>query len=215
MRNTKKHLNASARRMRIALTSTACALAACVLPASALGANDTTQFSVTPGALTLTSAPDYPNLGALTLNGQAQTLTAQMGNFTVADATGSGSGWNVTVVGDTGAGKSPVFKRYNGTSYGSEALAANSLTLSSTGAGFSALNGTTGTAPTHSCGSGCFVDAASPTKLVSAATNAGMGTYATSGFGAASLSLAAPSTVKAIGSDVYRVDLVTTVNSGP
>lgn len=201
--------------MRIGITSAACALAACVLPASALGANDTTQFSVTAGALTLTSAPDYPNLGTLTLNGQAQTLTAQMGNFTVADATGSGAGWNVSVVGDTAGGKSPVFKQWNGTTYGSASLPANSLTLSSTGASFSALNGTTGTAPTHSCGSGCFVDAASPVKLASAAVNAGMGTYATTGYGASSLSLAAPTTVKAIGSDVYRVDLVTSVNSGP
>jgi hypothetical protein len=215
MRNKKNHLNASARRMRIALCSSACALAACVLPASALGANDTTQFSVTAGALSLSSAPDYPNLGSLTLSGQAQTLSAAMGNFTVADATGSGAGWNVTVQGDSGTGKSPVFKRYNGSAYGSEALAANSLTLSSTGASFSAQGGSTGTAPTHSCGSGCFVDAASPVKLVSAAVNAGMGTYATSGYGASSLSLAVPTTVKAIGSDVYQLDLVTSVNSGP
>ena len=201
--------------MRIGIASAACALAACVLPATALGANDTTQFSVSAGALSLSSAPNYPDLGALTLNGQAQTLTAQMGNFTVADATGSGAGWNVTVVGDTAGGKSPVFKRWTGSAYGSEALPANSLTLSSTGASFSAQNGTTGTAPTHSCGSGCFVDAASPVKLASAAVNAGMGTYATTGYGASSLSLAAPSTIKAIGSDVYRVDLVTSVNSGP
>ena len=204
--------------MRIAITSTACALAACVLPATALGANDTSQFSVTAGALSLSSAPNYPDLGTLTLNGQAQTLTAQMGNFTVADATGSGAGWNVTVVGDSGGGKSPVFKQYNTSTstYGSAVLPANSLTLSSTGAGFSALNGTTGTAPTHSCGSGCFVDAASPVKLVSAATNAGMGTYATTGYGASSLSLNTPTTVKALGaSEVFRVDLVTSVNSGP
>ena len=215
MRNTQNHLNASARRMRIAFVSSVCALAACVLPASALGANDTTQFSVTPGALTFTSAPDYPNLGTLTLNGQSQTLTAQMGNFTVADATGSGAGWNVTVVGDSTAGKSPVFKRWTGSAYGSEALPANSLTLSSTGASFSAQNGTTGTAPTHSCGSGCFVDSASPVKLAAAAVNGGMGTYATSGYGASSLSLITPTTVKAIGADVYRLDLVSTVNSGP
>jgi hypothetical protein len=215
MRNTQKHLNASARRTRIAIAATACALAACVLPASALGANDTTQFSVTAGALSLSSAPDYPNLPNLTLNGQAQTLTAQMGNFTVADATGSGAGWNVTVQGNTAGGFSPVFKRHNGTSYGSEALAANSLTLTSTGASFSAQGGSTGTAPTHSCNSGCFVDSATPVKLASAAANAGMGTFASTGYGASSLSLSAPTTIKAIGSDVYRLDLVTSVNSGP
>jgi hypothetical protein len=218
MRNSKNHLNASARRVRLSISIVGAALAACVLPATALGANDTTQFSVTPGALSLSSAPDYPNLPSLTLNGQAQTLNAQMGNFTVVDATGSGSGWNVTVVGDSTAGKSPVFKEYNGSAYvgGGATLSANSLTLTSTGAGFSALNGTTGTAPTHSCGSGCFVDAASPVKLASAATGAGMGTYQTTTYGASSLALSAPSTVKALaGGNVYRVDLVTTVNSGP
>ena len=201
--------------MRIAISSAACALAACVLPATALGANDTTQFSVSAGALTLTAPPNYPDLGTLALNGQAQTLSAAMGNFTVADATGSGAGWNVTVVGDTAGGKSPVFKQYNGTTYGSASLPANSLTLNSTSATFSALNGTTGTAPTHSCNAGCFVDSATPVKLVSAATNAGMGTFATTGYGASSLSLNAPTTIKAIGADVYRLDLVSTVNSGP
>lgn len=201
--------------MRIAITSTACALAACVLPATALGANDTTQFSVQAGALSLTSAPDYPNLGTLTLNGQAQTLSAQMGNFTVADATGSGAGWNVTVVGNTAGGKSPVFKQWNGSAYGSAALPANSLTLNSTSAGFSAQGGTTGTAPTHSCNSGCFVDSATPIKLVSAALNAGMGTYTTTGYGPSSLTVNVPTTTKTIGSDVYQVDLVTTANSGP
>ncbi len=110
MRNSKNHSNASARRIRSGFAAAACALAACVLPASALGANDTTQFSVTAGSLSLSAAPNYPDLPSLTLNGQAQTLNAQMGSFTVVDATGSGSGWNVTVVGDSTAGKSAVFK---------------------------------------------------------------------------------------------------------
>jgi hypothetical protein len=215
-----QHLNASVRRTRLGFGLLGAALAACVLPATALGANDTTQFSVTAGALSLSSAPNYPDLPALTLNGQAQTLNAQMGNFTVVDATGSGSGWNVTVVGDNSAGKSAVFKEFNTSSGsyvgGGATLAANSLTLTSSGAGFSALNGTTGSAPTHSCGSGCFVDAASPVKLVSAAAGAGMGTYQTTGYSASSLALNAPTSVKALpGGEVYRLDLVTSVNSGP
>jgi hypothetical protein len=168
----------------------------------------------------MTANPDVPNLPALTLNGQAQTLNAQMSNFTVADATGSGAGWNVTVVGNSGTGKSPVFKAYNTStsSYvgGGPTLAANSLSLSSTGAGFSAQGGTTGTAPTHQCGSGCFVDAASPVKVVSAALNAGMGTYQANSYSASSLSLNAPTSVRALGAnEVYRVDLVWSLNSGP
>ncbi|MGH2392338.1 MAG: hypothetical protein ACRDGH_02420, partial [Candidatus Limnocylindria bacterium] len=173
MRNTEQLLNASARRMRIGLSAFACALAACVLPASALGATDTTQFSVTPGSLQFSANPNVPDLGALSLTGQAQTLNAQMANFTVADATGSAAGYNVTVAGDNTSGKRAVFTQYNsGTGYGSIALAQNSLTLNSSGADFSAQGGTTGTKPSHQCASGCFVDAvpASPMKVVSAAT---------------------------------------------
>ena len=206
--------------MRIALAASLCALSACVLPASALGASDTTQFSVTAGSLSFSSNPNVPDLPALTLNGQAQTLNAQMANFTIADATGSGAGWNVTVSGDNSGSNSAVFKQYNTSSgvYGSKALAQNSLTLDSTGAGFSAQGGTIGTPPTHQCGSGCFVDAApaSPVKVVSAASGAGMGTFATNGYSASSLALSAPSDIEALGAnEVYRVNLVWSLNSGP
>ena len=230
MRNKQNHLNASARRLRIGLAVAASALAVCVLPATALGSvPDTTQFSVIAGSLSFGStATDVPNLNAVTLNGQAQTTNSQMSNFSVADATGSGSGWNVTVAGDGPSG-SAVFKQYcsNGVSAcgadtansyvsGGKTLAANSLTLNSTSAGFTAQNGTTGTAPTHSCNSGCFVDSASPVKVISAATSAGMGTFQTSGYTASSLSLATPSNTKVLpANEVYRVNLVWSLNSGP
>jgi hypothetical protein len=195
--------------------------------APAFAVSDTTQFSVTAGTLSLGTAPDAPNLPALTLNGQAQTLTAQMNNFSAIDASGSATGWNVTVQGDSSGGKSAVFKEYcpnatcgsnSGPGYisGGATLAANSLTLDSTGAGFSALSGTTGTAPTHQCNSGCFVDSASAVKVISAAALAGMGTFQTTGYGASSLSLSAPTTIRALQTnEVYRVDLVWSLNSGP
>jgi hypothetical protein len=198
---------------------------------SALAATspDNTQFSVTAGTLSFTTVPDAPAFPALTLNGQSQTLNAQMGNFGVDDATGAGAGWNVTVAGDNTASKSSVFKQYCtqaggcgadplGYVTGGKTLAQNSITLSSTSAGFSAQNGTTGTAPTHQCGSGCFVDAApaSPVKVVSAALGAGMGTYLTTGYTATSLAAAAPSTVQALpANEVYRVDLLWTLGTGP
>src|SRR5437588_4284538 len=133
--------------------------------ASASAATDTTQFSVTAGTLSFGTAPDVPNLPALTLNGQLQTLNAAMSNYSVSDATGSGAGWNVTVNGDGSGGKSAVFKQYcpnatcgtdTGPGYvsGGATLAANSLSLSSSGAGFTALYGTTGTAPTPQCSPG-------------------------------------------------------------
>jgi hypothetical protein len=215
------------RKPSSALIAAAAAVATLFCATPALAANDTTQFSVTAGTLSLGTAPDAPNLPALTLNGQAQTLAAQMGNFSAIDATGSATGWNVTVTGDSSAGKSPVFKEYcpnatcgsnSGPGYisGGATLAANSLTLDSTGAGFSALSGTTGTAPTHQCNSGCFVDSASAVKVVSAAALAGMGTFQTTSYGASSLSLSAPTTVRVLQTnEVYRVDLVWTLNSGP
>jgi WxL domain surface cell wall-binding len=229
MRNSKNHLNASARRLRIGLAVAASALAVCVLPATALGAtvNDTTQFSVSAGTLGFSTNPDIQSLTGVTLSGQAQSTASNMANFGVSDATGSGSGYNVTVVGDSSGGHSAVFKQYcpnatcgtdTGPGYIASSpatLAANSLTLNSTGASFSAQNGTTGTAPTHSCNSGCFVDTASPVKVVSAAAGAGMGTYLTN-YAASSLSLATPSNTKILQTnEVYRIDLVWSLNSGP
>jgi hypothetical protein len=224
MRNKENHLNASVRRLRIGLAVAASALAVCVLPATALGSvTDTTQFSVTPGSLNFGTSPDVPNLNGVTLNGQSQTTNSTMANFSVADATGSGSGWNVTVAGDGPSG-SAVFKEYcPGGACGSagyvtsgKTLAANSLTLNSTSASFTAQNGTTGTAPTHSCNAGCFVDSASPVKVISAATSAGMGTYLTNGYTASSLTLATPSNTSVLPTnEVYRVNLVWSLNSGP
>jgi hypothetical protein len=195
----------------------------------AAAADDTSQVSISAGSLAFNTAPDVPSLGSLTLNGTAQTKTAQMNAYEIADATGSASGWNVSAIGDSGSGKSAVFKEYctdalgtcstNGVGYvttSPKTLAANSLTLSSTGASFTAQGGTTGTAPTHSCASACNVDTAGSVIIASAAANAGTGTYRASSYDAASLSLAVPTTVKSLESNkVYRVDLVWTLASGP
>jgi hypothetical protein len=214
-------------RTLLATAGTVAALLGSAPLAVAATANDTTQFAVTAGTLTFGTAPDVPNMPALTLNGQVQTLNAQMANFAMSDASGSGSGWNDSVIGDTSAGKSAVFKQYCpnatcGTDTGpgyvtsGATLAANSLTLNSTGAAFTAQNGTTGTAPTHQCGSGCNVDSASSSKVVSAALNAGMGTYQANSYSATSLALNAPTTIKALqANEVYRLDLVWSLNSGP
>jgi hypothetical protein len=213
----------------LAAVAAAAAMLATAAPAFGATSSDTTQFSVTAGSLAFTTAPDVPNLPALTLNGQAQTLNGTMNSFGVDDATGSGAGWNVTVSGDNTGGKSAVFKRYCTQAGGCGAdafgyvaagatLAANTVTLNSTSASFSAQGGTTGTAPTHQCNSGCFVDAApaSPVKIVSAAASAGMGTYATTGWTGTSVAAATPSTVTALpANEVYHVDLLWTLGSGP
>jgi hypothetical protein len=197
--------------------------------APALAASDSTQFAVTAGTLAFSTAPAIGTsaFGAVTLNGTAQTDTAAMPNWQVVDPTGSGSGWNVSTQGDASALHSAVFKEWctTGTcgatsagtyATGGKTLAANSLTLSSTGAGFTAVSGTTGTAPTHSCASACNVDTASAVKIASAATNAGMGTYLTNGYGASSLSIAIPTTTKTLlANEVYHLDLVWSLTSGP
>src|ERR1022692_1648022 len=190
--------------------------------ASAATQEDKTQFSVTAGSLSFSTAPGLPTLGAVTLNGTAQTTNATMTNLGVADATGSGSGWNVTVEGQTGASKSAVFAAYcpkakcgaevEGYVTGGPTLAANSLTLNSTGGSFSAQSGSTGTAPTLQCSTACNVDHASAVKIASAALSAGMGTWLTTGFSGTSLALSTPSTLKVLpNEEVYRVNLLWTL----
>jgi hypothetical protein len=189
-------------------------------------AEDKTLFSVTAGSLSFSTVPAMPTLTSVTLNGQAQTTNSTMTNFGVADATGSGSGWNVTVAGQSGSEKSVVFAQYCPTATcGSDVkgyvpsgatLPANSLTLGSTGASFAAQSGSTGTASTLQCGSACNVDSATAVKIASAALSAGMGTWLTSGFTATSLSLATPTTLKALANgETYRVNLLWTLGTGP
>jgi hypothetical protein len=216
---------------------------------AAAGATPTRSFTIAPtttawvgittglkpnatGALAFEVAPDTPLLPAVTLNGQAQTKNATMGSITVSDTTGAapgtGSGWNVTVVGDASAGKSAVFKQYcnsgsacNGgadpaNSYvtGGRTLPADSFKLNSTGASWTTSGGT-GT-PTFQCGSGCNVDHGTATKITSAAANAGRGAWSTSGLSATSLALSTPTTMRVLPTnEVYRVDLVWSLNSGP
>jgi hypothetical protein len=209
------------------LTLAAFALAA-LAPSAALGATqeDHTQFSVVAGSLSFSVAPALPALGAVTLSGQAQTTNSTMTSFGVADATGSGSGWNVAVEGQAGTGKSAVFAQYCGKAKcgtdnegyvaGGRTLAADSMTLNSTSASFAAQNGTTGTAPTLQCPASCNLDNPTAVKIASAASGAGMGTWLASGFPGTSLALSTPSTLKVLPTEeVYRVNLLWTLSTGP
>jgi hypothetical protein len=159
----------------------------------------------------------------MTLNGQAQTKNATMANWGVSQ-TGSQTGWNVTLQGDTSAGKSPVFKVYcpnascgsdpNGYVSGGATLAANSLKLNSTGASWT---GGSGTLPTHTCNSGCDVDSSTAVKVASASTSVGLTTWTTTGYSATSLALSVPTTIRspAQSGEVYRLDVVWTLSTGP
>jgi len=203
-------------------------MTAALVSTAALGATqeDKAEFSVKAGTLSFSTAPAMPTLPEVTLTGGTQTTNATMTNFGVKDATGSGSGWNTTVAGQSGSEKSAVFAQYCPTATcgadtkgyvpSGATLPANSLILNSTGASFAAQSGSTGTAPTLQCSASCNVDSASAVKIASAAVNAGMGTWLTTGFSGTSLALATPSTLKALSNgEVYRVNLLWTLSTGP
>ena len=217
---------------RSSLRAFSALLLACVVGAlvstAAFGATqeDKAEFSVKAGSLAFSTVPAMPTLPEVTLTGGSQTTNTTMTNFGVKDATGSGSGWNGTVAGQSGSEKSAVFAQYCPTATcGSDSkgyvpsgatLPANSLTLNSTGASFSAQSGSTGTASTLQCSASCNVDSASAVKIASAALNAGMGTWLTTGFSGTSLALATPSTLKALSNgELYRVNLLWTLSTGP
>jgi hypothetical protein len=187
---------------------------------------DKAQFSVTPGLLSFQAPPALPTLSSIALNGKAQTTNASMTPFVVVDATGTGSGWNLTVEGQSATGKSAVFAQYcpnpkcgsdsEGYVSGGQTLPADSLTLSSTGASFVGQLGTVGNAPALQCSTACNVDHGSAVKIASAAKEAGLGTWRTTGFVATSLALVTPSTLKVIpNEEVFRVNEVWSLTSGP
>jgi hypothetical protein len=175
-------------------------------------------------AFEFSAAPKLPVLTAVTLNGKAQTVNTTMTNFAVIDTRGTKSGWNVTVAGQSGAGKSAVFAQYcpkatcgadvEGYVAAGQKMAANSLTLNSTGAKFT---GGAGAAPTLPCSAGCKVDTAVAVKIATAATGgAGESTWTTTGFSATSLALAVPTTLRALkNEEVYRVNILWTLATGP
>ncbi len=176
------------------------------------------------GTLSFSTAPAMPSLMSITLNGLAQATNTAMTNFAVADTTASGAGWNVTVSGLTGTGDSAVFKQYcgqatcgtdSGPGYISSpgyALPERSLTLNSTGAKFSPETA----APSYKCNSGCLVDAGSPVTVIEAAVGNGVGTFTTTSWSGSSLSLATPASLHVLQKEeVYRVNLLWTLNSGP
>lgn len=217
----------SCRRATAAGALSVLALAAVPLAAraSSSSSEDSTQFSVITGGLTFTPAPAMPNLSSVHLEGAAQSTHTTMTDFGVTDATGSDAGWNVTVEGASGPSKSAVFAQYcpraacgadpEGYVAGGATLASDSLTLDSSGASLVAEGGS-GAAPTLECSSACDVDSATAVKIASAAEKAGLGSWRTSGWSPTSLTLATPSTLKPLpNEEVYRVDLLWTLGSGP
>jgi hypothetical protein len=195
-------------------------------PSEAATAEDRTQFSVTAGLLTFATAPALPAFGPLELDGGAHTTNATMPPFVMTDATGSGSGWSLTVEAQTGTGRSAAFAQYcpqskcgsdsEGYVSGGRSLPPGSLTFDSTGANVVAQLGTTGSAPTLGCETACPLDGRSAVTIASAADGAGMGTWLATGFGPRSLALRTPTTLRALpNEEVYRFDELWSFTSGP
>ena len=185
-------------------------LLALAVPAAAWGAS-----------LEFVTAPKLPTLPAVTLNAQAQTVTTTMNSFSVSDTRATKSGWNVTVNGQSGTGKSAVFAQYcpkakcgtDATGYvtGGRTLAANSLQLTSSGATFTKGTGST---PKLLCSTSCNVDSATAVKIASAETSES--TWTAGGWSTTSLKLSTPTTLRVLANEeVYRVNILWTLASGP
>jgi hypothetical protein len=205
------------------------AFAATSATALAAESSDSTQFSVTPGPLGFGQPPGVIEVPSLTLDGETQAVSTKMANFAVTDASGTAEGWGLTVSGDASPGHSPVLKQFcmvaicgslSGPAYvpSGATLPAGSLMLDSRGAGFTPEGGSSGSAPSHQCNGGCFVDAPpdAPSNVITAGAGGGMGTFSTSGFSNSSLRLVAPGSAHGLPrGQVYRVDLSWTLNTGP
>lgn len=192
-------------RTRSAMIAVVAAAAVGVSASPALAATDDTNVTVTGGVLSITN-PVVANFTGVTLNGAAQTTTAAVGAFSVNDATGTGSGWNVTVQASQLAQyDSTLNAGAGGYVTGGRTLALNSLSLPA-----STVASPNTTSPDPSITAGPYlIDSASAVKVASAAANEGMGKY---DFSAATLTLSLPASVYAAN---YRSDVTLSVVTGP
>src|SRR4249920_540294 len=81
-------------KLRTMLPVAAAAVSSLLLAAAPAGAT-TASATLTAGSLGFASTPGAVNFPSTTLNGQDKTVTAQQ-PLDIADATGSGAGWNIT-----------------------------------------------------------------------------------------------------------------------
>ena len=222
------------RKLRHALIAAAIA-ALVMLPARAAGSSDSVQFEVVPGPVGYGAGPqgetEPPGVPAapLGLSEQPQSFSTRMADFRVVDASGSGSGWNITVSGEGGHDRSPVLRQYcrsstcgrhAGPGYVADgiALPPNSLTLDSSGARFRSDSPDAGEPPENACGQTCFIDtpATAPSKIAEAPAGSGMGMFEASGFADSSFRLMAPSSPTHLSQgEIYRVDVSWSLNTGP
>lgn len=193
---------------------------ACAVVSATLALTSGASMATT---VAFTTAPALPTLTGVTLNGQSQSTLTIWGNAMKITSSGTNTGWNVTVNSRTGVGRSAVFKQYcpnttcgtdTGPGYvtGGFTLPADSLTMNTSGAGWT----TSGTKPAYQCSVSpfCNIDQTTATKVVSASTSVALGTW--TGSGSTILTLATPASLRKLQtSEVYRVDVLWTLSTGP
>jgi hypothetical protein len=173
--------------------------------------------------VSFTTAPTLPTLSSVTLNGQSQTTFSLWPNAMQITSGGTNAGWNLTVNSRSGFGRSAVFKQYcpnttcgtdSGPGYvtGGFTLPADSLTLNTSGASWTSA----APRPAYQCSASpfCKIDQTTATKVVSASTSVALGTWTASG--SSVLTLATPASLRKLQTgEVYRVDVLWTLSSGP
>jgi hypothetical protein len=186
------------RRGRRLLVAGAVALIASSTTGAVAYADGSPTVAITAGSLTFT-APVPGNFASVTLSGVAQSTTATIPAYTVDDATGSGSGWNVSVAAtqfcQQGTGSTCATSP--------KLIPTGSLTLSAPTA---TASGTSSAVPTTLTLTG--VDGTSG-KQVSAAVGAGMGTFS---IGTSTATLSIPANTYA---DTYVSTLTYTLATSP
>lgn len=183
--------------------------------------------SISGGALGFFSVPATAAFSNIQLNGDQQSAQASLGNIIAYDATGAGSGWNITVQAAPFTEVTPTGGYRAGTS--AKTLPVGSLTLQAPNS-FAAYsvsgNGkpTTSPLPTAVAGSPWAIDSlngSSAFKVVTADTSKGMGGYLIS-FPANCLSLNLnPATTFVDGTNYagqptpYSTTITWTITTGP
>ena len=171
----------------------------------------------------LTTAPNLPTLTGVTLNGQSQSTLTSWSNAMKITSSGTNNGWNLTANGNSAVGKSAVFKQYcpnatcgtdHGPGYitGGFTLPAGSLTMNTSGASWTSA----APRPAYQCSVSpfCKIDQTTATKVVSASTSVALGAW--TGSGSTVLTLATPASLRKLQTnEVYRLDVVWTLSSGP
>lgn len=172
--------------------------------ATSAGAATQPTVTVHGGPLAALSEPPVDDFPDVVLDGDNELVAAPIGDFSVCDARGEGSGWRLAVQATVFAEWDPVSGTYVA---GGETLPNGSLSVD----GFEARRVGSTTCALPEAVPGPFpIDGGDPAVILVAAPRAGMGTYEVVALGP--LRLTVPADAAA---GIYRSDLTFSVVAGP